>query len=172
MAETASASKAKAALAQRFPGLRMQVSSCRKIARSNNWSQHAFDNAIDAFAPTATLDMVAAFLRSNKGPLSVNNVLWRVRDHYDHVHVDFWPQGTGTPACAGGRPTWRSPAGGQVGGELVDVGAGAGGGDNAEAEKVGALAAGFGGGLALSLLGLAALVGIGLVFMFAIKARR
>ncbi len=97
MAETASVSRAKAALSQRFPGLRMQVSSCRKIARSNTWSQHAYDNAIDIFASTATLDMVAGFLRSNKAQLSVNNVLWRVRDHYDHCHVDFFPKGIGVP---------------------------------------------------------------------------
>ncbi len=123
---TAPVERARASLSQRFPGLRMQVSSCRKIARSNTWSQHAFDNAIDIFASRQTLDMVAGFLRSNKGQLSINNILWQVRDHYDHVHVDFYPKGIGKPVCAGGPGIFT---GEDTGGDPVGDPGGTGGAD-------------------------------------------
>lgn len=83
----------------RFPSIRIEVSNCRKIAGSSRWSQHAYKNASDVFGPTGTLDRVAAHARSLN---YVANVLWRVKNHYDHVHVDFHPQGRGTPNCMGG----------------------------------------------------------------------
>ncbi|MDP8928731.1 MAG: hypothetical protein M3O70_09195 [Actinomycetota bacterium] len=168
MAETAAVTRAKAALNQRFPGLRMQVSSCRKIARSSSWSQHAFNNAIDIFASKATLDMVAAFLRSNKAALSVNNVLWRVRDHFDHCHVDFHPKGIGVPACAGGKGLFAADTGGDMP-ESVEGGATDVNEDTIRGEGV---AAGFGGGLALSLLGFGALALLALILFAAASGRK
>ena len=29
-------------------------------------------------------------------------VLWKVKNHFDHVHFDTWPTGIGTPPCKGG----------------------------------------------------------------------
>lgn len=83
----------------RWAGLTYQVPNCRKIAGSNRWSQHAYRNAVDIFGPKATLDRVAAFARAQPDDA---HVLWQVKNHYDHVHVDFNPLGTGLPNCAGG----------------------------------------------------------------------
>lgn len=83
----------------RWGDLTYQVPNCRKIARSTHWSQHAYNNAVDVFGSKATLDKVAAFARAR---INSAHVLWQVRDHYDHVHVDFHPQGQGLPNCAGG----------------------------------------------------------------------
>jgi hypothetical protein len=58
---------------------------------------------LDIMVPNrATGDRVAAYLRANGSRLSVGNVLWWVDDHYDHVHVEGFPLGTGTPSCAAG----------------------------------------------------------------------
>ena len=34
-------------------------------------------------------DQIAAWAEQNKELLGINNILWRVRDHFDHVHIDF-----------------------------------------------------------------------------------
>jgi hypothetical protein len=81
----------------------MGIDSCRKIADSNTWSQHAWGNALDIQpVDRAQGDRIAAYLRSNGGSLNVGGVLWWVKDHYDHVHVEGMPKQTGTPPCAGG----------------------------------------------------------------------
>jgi hypothetical protein len=88
--------------------------SCRRIfGRSTGpWSEHAWGNAWDITAPTATLDRVARFL--NGQPYAAQ-VLWKgrnlvdghaVEDHYDHVHLSGAPlqnpSGAAVPPCAGG----------------------------------------------------------------------
>lgn len=93
-------------------GSRVRVGAwlCRRIAGTFTWSQHAYTeeeygylgNAADVFPDTqATGDRVAAFIRSEYAEI-VKVVLWRVRDHFDHVHYDTWPTGIGTPPCKGG----------------------------------------------------------------------
>lgn len=77
------------------------------------WSQHAWPggNARDIFGPDhlpsgssqALLDVVAAYLRVNQKRMGIRTILWRVRDHYNHIHADMWPTGYGVPPCAGGR---------------------------------------------------------------------
>lgn len=85
------------------------VAVCRCIGGGTNchnvgktWSQHAWGNAWDITGSTATLDRVAAFLRSPAMRPFVAQVLWRVPDHYDHIHVSGRPMFVGVPACAGG----------------------------------------------------------------------
>ncbi len=78
------------------------VRACRYIAGTTTWSQHAFDNAWDIHGPIALLDVIAAFLRSAPMRPYVAQVLWRVPDHFDHIHVSGRPMFTGTPACAPG----------------------------------------------------------------------
>lgn len=94
----------------RWAGLTYQVFNCRRIAGTSSWSQHAFANAVDIFGQERVLDEVARYARSRS---DVRTVLWQVRDHYDHVHVDFHPKGTNTPPCAGGTggPTPADPTG-------------------------------------------------------------
>ena len=69
----------------------------RKIAGTNTWSQHSWGNATDLFGPRATLDSVAKYCRQEKTRLNIRNLLWWVRDHYDHIHLDFNPKQAGTP---------------------------------------------------------------------------
>jgi hypothetical protein len=95
---------------RRFPGTRsMGIQNCRKqTGNANQWSQHAWGNALDIGVPSLTTgDRVAAYLRANAGRLRITNVLWRVADHYDHVHVEGVPLQTGIPPCAGG-PTGQN----------------------------------------------------------------
>lgn len=114
---TPNAEKTQRLLKEFFPELRYGVYSRRRIRRSWRWSQHSWPNALDLFftsnagdssaAHQAQLDVVHAFLVARKKQLGINNILWRVRDHDDHIHIDFWPAGTGTP------PTVRGGAAGK-----------------------------------------------------------
>lgn len=79
--------------------------SCRYILGTFTWSQHSYTegeyegNAADFFGPIPILDSVAWYLRQQP---NVKAVLWRVKNHFDHVHLDTWPTGIGTPPCKGG----------------------------------------------------------------------
>lgn len=93
----------------RYPGVgRMEVSSCRTIAGTDRWSQHAFDNAVDIFGPAALLDVIHDDLRRNRGRLSMATLCWRSAGpcdpaaHQDHIHVDGAPMRIGAPPCADG----------------------------------------------------------------------
>lgn len=81
----------------------------RNIAGTSTWSQHAWGNAIDIVIGSTTnvlnselaqakMDMMAGWTAANHNALRVATQLWRANaDHMNHMHVDFWPQGTGTP---------------------------------------------------------------------------
>jgi hypothetical protein len=87
---------------QEYPTLpRIQITNCRKIAGSSSWSQHSWSNAADIFVNLNTGNQLAGQLRERFGPW-IKALLWQVPDHYDHIHVDMWPTGIGTPPCAGG----------------------------------------------------------------------
>lgn len=95
----------------------------RKIAGSNSWSQHAYDPpygwAWDIRPPSSdthqvvnrgtknTLDQVyKLLLRWRKqgktfGGYTIGTILWRVKSHYDHIHVELAPKKRGTP------PVWK-----------------------------------------------------------------
>jgi hypothetical protein len=99
-------------LQKQFPDLRAGVWNCRKISGSSTWSQHAWGAALDLHhvgygysssqQHQAFLDQVAAFIAKYRQQMSVRTALWRTSGHYDHIHLDFWPRGYGTPPCAGG----------------------------------------------------------------------
>jgi Extensin-like protein C-terminus len=75
--------------------------NCRHIAGSSSWSEHAWADALDVHAPTMAYgDKVYRWLMNNKGRLGITRVLWRVAGHYDHLHIDFDPDHSGTPPCA------------------------------------------------------------------------
>ena len=75
----------------RFPRVRnMGIYNRRKIAGTNRWSEHAYGNAVDIGVPNLVYgDMVRRYLAGNRGRFNIRTLLWRVRSHYDHVHVDF-----------------------------------------------------------------------------------
>lgn len=110
----------RAAVTARFPrAVDGGIDSCRKVAGSSRWSQHAYGNAWDIFGPgrTATrpdknyLDSIYWFLNNNRAALQIDELIWEHRGggsaaaHQDHIHVSAKPKQTGTPACAGGTPT-------------------------------------------------------------------
>ena len=112
---TIAATQLEEVLAARFAGIRFGRYNCRRIAGSNQYSQHSWPggNARDLYAPVGSedpdgfLNVVVDWLEANAEALSVRLILWQVKGHYSHAHVDFWPQGYGTPPCdGGGPPSW------------------------------------------------------------------
>jgi hypothetical protein len=93
-----------------FPGIDFGIYNRRKISGSSRWSQHSWPNALDLYGPDksssaedqAFLDEVYQFLRAHWDSLNLKVALWRVRNHYNHIHIDFWPSGYGTPSLIRG----------------------------------------------------------------------
>ena len=107
------ANQLESVLDARFPGIRFGRYNCRRIAGSEQYSQHSWSNARDLYAPTdsenpdAFIDVVVDWLEANAEALSVRLILWQVPNHYSHAHVDLWPQGYAVPPCdGGGLPSW------------------------------------------------------------------
>lgn len=100
----------------------MGIASCRKIAGSSSWSQHAFNNAEDWGAPSMEKKKkIAMFFRKYAATMHVEHIIfnrkvWSRGDsaynwenwhtytgedpHTSHVHIDMTPNKGGTPACA------------------------------------------------------------------------
>lgn len=91
------------------------ICACRDVAGTSSWSQHAYCNAIDINSSSDSMYQIAGYLLQNANDLSVHTIIYHrqvwsretpywhyydgVNPHYDHVHVDFDPQGAGTPPC-------------------------------------------------------------------------
>lgn len=121
-----------------FGNLPMGTIARRNIAGTSTWSQHAYGNAVDVMtgASTTLRKSVADFSNIHRSLLSIAHLLadpWYRSprgDHYNHVHADFNPQGSGTPPPGGG---WIGAAHGYTGkldtdtwirahsGEFVDI---------------------------------------------------
>lgn len=84
-----------------FPqGENWGVYNCRRIAGSSTWSEHSWGAANDIhFDKMSDGDKAAAWLKKNYGS-QLNELLWRVPSHYDHIHWSLKPDHTGTPPCA------------------------------------------------------------------------
>ncbi len=95
------------ALNHRFDGLRYEFYNRRHIGSNplRRWSQHAgsepargwYGNAVDIFDPednhnSALLDEVHAYLQQNRSVLRIRTILWRVKNHHNHIHCDVWPK--------------------------------------------------------------------------------
>lgn len=113
--------------------------SCRNIAGTGSWSQHAWSNADDfktgpygsAYSSSYALQqkVIAHLLEwvpTTGGPMRVYQALgmrtilaWRrsiltgstVAGHTDHIHADYWPKGIWTPPCGGGSRRVQYPNG-------------------------------------------------------------
>ncbi|MEN8233768.1 MAG: peptidoglycan-binding domain-containing protein [Actinomycetota bacterium] len=96
-------------LREAFPDLAAGVWNCRKISGTSIWSQHAWGNALDLYhrdfgystkvEHQVYLDGVWQFIETYTDELSIRIKIWRKRDHFNHIHLDFWPKGYGTPPC-------------------------------------------------------------------------
>ena len=114
---TPAANQLEAVITAKFPGTRFGRSNCRTIAGSTTYSQHAWNNARDIYAPLSDpnpkewVDRIHRFLEANFEELNVRLLLWQVEDHYGHMHADLWPSGYGIPPCAGGAERYKYPGG-------------------------------------------------------------
>lgn len=78
----------------------------RPIAGTSTWSQHSWGNAWDIGVKDPTTgDRVHSYLAAKRlaRALPIGTILWRVRNHFDHIHVEGVPKQTGTPPPAGSR---------------------------------------------------------------------
>ncbi|MCL1599477.1 MAG: peptidoglycan-binding protein [Actinomycetia bacterium] len=99
-------------LQEAFPDLKAGHWNCRFIVETTKYSEHAWGNAGDLYHkdwgystnawPQAYLDEVYAWIRTYFEELSIRTLIWRKKDHFNHIHIDGWPKGYGTPPCAGG----------------------------------------------------------------------
>ena len=112
-------------LEDKYPGIRISRKSCRDTAGGSVSDHSAYrygeydSNAIDIMGPSlswgysyretqAWLDIVYADIMGHYAEWSFRLVLWRVADHYGHIHCSFLPQCLEHKWC--GRriePTWR-----------------------------------------------------------------
>lgn len=114
---TTAASLIEVHLDQRWPQLVFQRENCRPIAGTKTYSQHSWPggNARDIFGPdlSATpasqklLDEVYKYLQTNRFKFGIKVILWRVKNHFNHIHVDLWPTGVPIPPCAKGAERYR-----------------------------------------------------------------
>lgn len=91
-----------------WPGqLRFEYYNRRHIGNNplRRWSQHAgsepdrawYGNAADVFDPKDSYDSrilneVHAYLDANRTELRIRTLLWRVKNHWNHIHVDTYPK--------------------------------------------------------------------------------
>jgi hypothetical protein len=86
-----------------FGSMPIGVVAVRFIAETDIWSQHAYGNAVDFMVSGEEHRRIAFFLDANRGGLDIAHLLadpyFRspLGNHYNHVHVDFFPQWGGTP---------------------------------------------------------------------------
>lgn len=111
---TPAALRVKADVAAQFPGVQFGVYNRRHLNNdpTRAWSQHSWPNALDIYFTTPAgdtsashqlmLDRVARFIRDRYMEYNVRYLLWRTDNHYDHIHVDFYPWGIGTPSLTRG----------------------------------------------------------------------
>jgi hypothetical protein len=107
-----------------YEGVRISRKACRDTA-GGSVSQHSayksgegsFDsNALDIFGPEeldydderAFVDEIVQQLEAHRDEWSIRLILWNVKDHYGHAHVDFWPTCLEHKWCGRAiRPQWR-----------------------------------------------------------------
>lgn len=106
---TPAAERTEVEIRRRFAGMFLSIGQYnrRKISGSTTWSQHSWGNALDIMVGgtlnTGTPeglrngDIMYAWLVANKKALGIRYILWRRKNHYNHIHVDFWPKGYATP---------------------------------------------------------------------------
>jgi hypothetical protein len=100
----------------KWPGTTFGRYKCRHIGSNpdNSWSQHAgsepkrgyFGNALDIYNTVHNMDLIHAWLVLNETRLRVDQLLWRVAAHFDHIHVSTFPKMKSDhdyiPPCEGG----------------------------------------------------------------------
>ena len=113
---TDAAAKAKAAIERLYPDASyLGGYSCRHIiphdgGESDEWSEHAWANAIDFGGPTVIQRKIQVWanLPHNRLRFKINNVI-PAGSAVNAVHIDFFPSHAGqSPPCAGAPRTGRA----------------------------------------------------------------
>lgn len=90
------------------------VFSCRRVnfePAPAPWSYHAWGQAWDIAGASSTLDALYAFLNARRSQLRIQELLWRVPNHYDHLHVAAGVDRSGqVPPCASGETIVKAQA--------------------------------------------------------------
>ena len=119
----------------KYPGIRISRYACRDTAGGSVSQHSAFDgvpddqgivdsNALDVMGAARDLDLsytetqewldvVYEDVMSHAFDWSIRLALWRVPDHYGHIHWDLWPTCTTRRWCADPAvtPMWESSTG-------------------------------------------------------------
>ena len=102
-----------------YPTFHTRVSSsgvfaCRRVnfePPPAPWSYHAWGQAWDITGASSTLDELYRFLNARRAALRIQELLWRVPNHYDHLHVAAGPDRSGqVPPCASGEAVVHAQA--------------------------------------------------------------
>ena len=86
-----------------FGSMPIGVTAVRYIEGTTTWSQHAYGNAVDFMCAGQLHRQLAYFLDANRGGLHIAHLLADpyfpspLGNHFNHVHVDPYPQYGGTP---------------------------------------------------------------------------
>ena len=114
---TAATERLVTALNEQFPrAASLGIYNRRFIANTTIWTQHSWGNAVDITSPTgvtkpslndrssqwdpryaehfAYLDRVNRWLLTQP---KIRTRLWRRTNHYNHIHIDFYPKQYGIP---------------------------------------------------------------------------
>lgn len=90
------------------------VFSCRRVnfePPPAPWSYHAWGQAWDITGTSDTLDELYRFLSARRSTLRIQELLWRVPNHYDHLHVAAGVDRTDqVPPCASSEAIVKSQA--------------------------------------------------------------
>ncbi len=101
------------------------VFSCRRVnfePPPAPWSYHAWGQAWDVTGTSDTLDELYRFLNARRASLRIQELLWRVPNHYDHLHVAAGPDRSDqVPPCAGGEAIVREAFAGVLPSERAAV---------------------------------------------------
>ena len=125
---TIAAKQCHAYLVDAHPGVRIGRRNCRLTSRGGISQHSAYGsadaghaNAIDVMGGSglttsqnyALIERIVGDLTEHRTDWSIRSILWQVRDHYTHAHIDFWPKIVWPSKWCGGPqvPSWRLPNG-------------------------------------------------------------
>ena len=93
-------------IVEQYPGVRISRKACRDTAGGFISQHSAYDygeydsNALDIMGGplgwtwdqnVALIDAIVTEIRKHEDDWSIRLILWKVKDHYGHAHIDLWP---------------------------------------------------------------------------------
>lgn len=102
---------------RQFPDIKLGIYNRRHINNdpSRPYSQHSWPNAADLYFTVPAGDTTPShqtrlqavyqwikYVWLPRNPGAIRYLLWKTANHYDHIHIDFYPYGWGTPSLTRG----------------------------------------------------------------------